>query len=518
MDRRLIQTAVFGSPDSDEPALCPETVEELDAFRREYENTTIWCGTKFEGGCGRRLTTRRCTDKICHFAHYGADGAGQPCSRTAKGRDSADHFFAKAHLLAWLRTHNLSATFSYPEPPGSAVRAELADGRTFLLHLDRNRPVPWDDDAWEIVLGPGVPVVGTILEQRGYVHRIRFEDRPGGGRAMRFGTELHRQGTTWENLDDVTLTARGLATADRPDGVRVPVAEAFRGNGADGRAIVAITRSDPDPYTASTARQDDAVKLAVMHLDRALREQHRIHAAVKTIERLLEADQKPEDVARLRLALSRGLDWTGERARHRRAILDRLKEQPTAGLLEQVSRLMKDPDVTPEEHERVHAARAQLAQDAADRRQRGIERRRLQAEESRLELERRRRAERDLAEAAERQEQAEKLAYLAPFVSGALKKAAREGRTTTWEEIAQKTGQRQLVRLTYQDRLSILETIEKNTLPGSPLWSAVLAAAGTGEALRLHREVSHLLQRDVLGDDSDLVIQLTADCAQLRRQ
>jgi hypothetical protein len=59
MDRRLIRTAVFGSSDSDEPALCPETAEELDAFRREYENVTIWCGTMFEGGCGRRLMTRR---------------------------------------------------------------------------------------------------------------------------------------------------------------------------------------------------------------------------------------------------------------------------------------------------------------------------------------------------------------------------------------------------------------------------------------------------------------------------
>lgn len=104
----------------------------------------------------------------------------------------------------------------------------------------------------------------------------------------------------------------------------------------------------------------------------------------------------------------------------------------------------------------------------------------------------------DQAAAAEHQAHAEKLAYLALFVSGALKKAAREGWTTTWEENAQKTGQRQLTRLTYQDKLSVLATIEKNTLPSSPLWSAVLAAAGTGEALRLHREVSHLLQRDVL--------------------
>ncbi|MEU3774277.1 hypothetical protein AB0F11_13935 [Streptomyces sp. NPDC032472] len=193
---------------------------------------------------------------------------------------------------------------------------------------------------------------------------------------------------------------------------------------------------------------------------------------------------------------------------------------------------MEDPDATSEEREAVRAARERQAahkralaeERLAKARQLADEQRRREAERHQREAERRSQAERVLterrrqADAAEHQAHAEKLAYLALFVSGALKKAAREGRTTTWEEIGQKTGQRQLARLTYQDKLSLLETIEKNTLPGSPLWSAVLAAAGTGEALRLHREVSHLLQRDVPDEDSDLVIQLTADCAQLRRQ
>ncbi|MGJ0152195.1 hypothetical protein ACR3S4_02355 [Streptomyces sp. CH8.1] len=150
--------------------------------------------------------------------------------------------------------------------------------------------------------------------------------------------------------------------------------------------------------------------------------------------------------------------------------------------------------------------------------------RRREAERHQQEAERRSQAEQALAdrrrqaEAAESQAHAEKLAYLALFVSGALKKAAREGRTTTWEEIAEKTGQRQLARLTHQDKLSLLETIEKNTLPGSPLRSAVLAAAGIGEALHLHREVSQLLQRDVPDEDSDLVLHLRADCVRLQRQ
>ncbi|MFK0017050.1 hypothetical protein [Streptomyces sp. NPDC091027] len=530
MDRRLIQTAVFGSSDSDEPALCPETVEELDAFRREHENATIWCGTKFEGGCGRRLTTRRCTDKICHFAHYGADGGGQPCTRTTKGKDSADHLFAKAHLASWLRAHDLTAEFTYPEPLGSAVRAQLDDGRTFLLHLDRNRSVAWDDDAWELVLGPGVPVVASILERRGYVHRIRFEDRPGGGRVMRFGTELPGRGTTWESLDEVTLTSQGLTTSDRPDGVRIPLAEASR-TSAKERSIVTVTPSRS--RAAVTARQDDPVKRAVMHLDRALREQSdQIHSAVNTIRRLLEADQTPENIARLRLALGRGQVWTEQRAGHRRAVLDQLKARPTPALLLKAEQLVQDPDSPPEEREAVRAARERqaaqqrvLAEERAARaRELADGQRRRETERHLREAERRSQAEQDLAdrrrqaEAAERQAHAEKLAYLAPFVYGALKKAAREGRTTTWEEIAEKTGQRQLARLTHQDKLSLLETIEKHTLPGSPLWSAVLAAAGTGDALRLHREVSHLLQRVVPAEDSNLVSQLTTDCARLRRQ
>ncbi|MEV6146261.1 competence protein CoiA family protein [Streptomyces sp. NPDC051992] len=203
-------------------------MEELEAFRRTHENDTIWCGTKFEGGCGRRLTTRLCTDKICHFAHYASSGSGERCGRKAKGKDSADHLFAKAHLAAWLHTQGLTAEFSYPEPLGSAVLVHLENGRILLVHLDRNRPVSRDNSSWEVILGPGVRIAPDILEQRGYVQRIRFEDRPGGGRVMRLGTEHPRVGTTWDGLEDVELTSRGLNTSTRPDAVRAPMATGLR--------------------------------------------------------------------------------------------------------------------------------------------------------------------------------------------------------------------------------------------------------------------------------------------------
>jgi hypothetical protein len=52
----------------------------------------------------------------------------------------------------------------------------------------------------------------------------------------------------------------------------------------------------------------------------------------------------------------------------------------------------------------------------------------------------------------------------------------------------------------------------------TPLWSAVLAATGTHEALQLHRDLAERLQRQVPNDDAELLAQVTAECALLRRQ
>ncbi|MCX4581328.1 small VCP/p97-interacting protein [Streptomyces sp. NBC_01571] len=554
----MIRTAVFGSPGSDDPALCPETPDELDAFRLEHADVTIWCGTMFEGGCGRRLTTRRCTDKICHFAHYGTSDESVRCARTGRGKDSADHLYAKAHLAAWLHAQGLTAQFTYPEPLGSAVLVQFEDGRTLLVHLDRNQPADWNGDFWEIILGPGVRVPAHILNERGYVQRLRFEDRPGGGRVMRFGTEHPSQGTTWDSLDNVTLTPKGLNTTTRPDAVRAPLTDDPRPRQPAAPTRRAIIDIAPRPNGASTARQDDAVKLAVMHLDRALREQPELlYTRVGAIKRLLEKDHLPENVARLRLALKRGQEGLDQRTRERESLLQELQQTPTYALLTQVSNLMNDGNVSAVEREvhrlareKVNAEQAarrrqQQEQNAAQRRQREAEQRAWREQRARAheqeeaeqralweqhevareheEAERRERAERAEARlrAAAQQaenERAEKIAYLAPFVLGALKKAAREARVTTWLEIRERTGQRDLVRLSYEDRLSVLQAVEKKTKPDAPLWSTILAATGTPEALHLYRDLAAHLRRPVPDDDTELLAHATADCARLRWQ
>ncbi|MER8225385.1 hypothetical protein ABTZ58_33500 [Streptomyces sp. NPDC094143] len=534
MDRRLIRTAVFGSPDSDEPALCPETPEELDAFRRDYQDVTIWCGTMFEGGCGRQLMTRRCTDKICHFAHYGSGGDGHQCGRKERGKDSADHLFAKAHLASWLRELGIAAEFTYPEPRGSAVTIRLEDGRSLLVHLDRNRPVAWDNDAWETILGPGVRMTPGVLAQRGYVHRIRFDDRPGGGRTMQFGTELPGEGTTWGNLDDVVLTPENLLHTTKPVAIRAPAPAAQQETAPVERAIVTVTPSAA--RTAPVARQADPIRRALLRLDIALRDHPRgVLPAVEAVRRLLEVDQAPHEVARLRIALGRGERWLEERARLRRAVVERLQERPTPELYRQAAELVKDPDASAQEREIVAAveARARRVQEqerAARERERAARReaeereraeRRATAEREWAERVARREAEeRERAEAQERsafQVRVEKAQKLAPAVRGALKKAAREQRTTTWSEIQQKTGLRQLGGLDYEDKVELLALVESDTAPDTPLWSTLLAADGDSAAVRLHRDVSHRLSRPLPANDADLINQLAAERAQLHR-
>ncbi|MEV6408650.1 hypothetical protein AB0M58_37890 [Streptomyces bobili] len=528
MDRRLIRTAVFNSPDSDDPALCPETPEELDAFWREHEDVTIWCGTMFEGGCGRQLMTRRCTDKICHFAHYRSGDSDHRCGRKERGKDSADHLFAKAHLASWLREGGIAAEFTYPEPRGSAVMIRLEDGRELLVHLDRTRPVGWDNDAWETILGPGVPMTPGVLAQRGYVHRIRFDDRPGGGRTMQFGTELPGEGTTWGSLDDIVPTPENLLNTTKPVAIRAPAPAAQRVTAPVDRAIVTVT-----PSAALITRQADPIRRALLRLDIALRDHpRRVLPAVEAIRQLLDADQEPHEEARLRIALSRGERWLAERARLRRTVVERLQEQPTPELYRQAAELMTDPDALAQEREIVAAIQARARRVHKQEQERAArEQERAARHEAEERAERRAAAEREWAERAERlkvekqkaeersalQTRVEKVQSLAPAIRGALKKAAREQRTTSWSEIQQKTGLHQLGRLNHEDKVELLALVESGTAPDTPLWSTLLAADGDSAGVRLYRDVSQRLSRPLPANDADLVNQLAAERTQLHR-
>ncbi|MEU7377096.1 hypothetical protein [Streptomyces albidoflavus] len=536
MDRRLIRTAVFGSPDSDEPALCPETAVDLDAFRREHDGITIWCGTMFEGGCGRQLTTRRCTDnRICHFAHYASSTGEHRCGRKANDKDSANHLFAKAHLASWLRAQDLTAEFTYPQPLGSAVEARLTDGRVLRVHLDRALPVTSTDDAWELLLGPGVRTTPDALAQRGYFHRVRFDDRAGTGRTMQFGTELPGEGTTWENPSQVTVGADTLVTTAKPALLTAAPVAAREADSPAGRTIVTVDRSERP--TVPAARQADPVQQAVQHFKAALpRHPGQVQAAVATMRRLLEENTLgPADAQKLRVALGKGDRWLKERAQHRAAVIRELQARPTPELYHQAIELMKATDASPEERALVRAQeqavqRRQndaLAASAARERQRAERReaelreaqRRTRAREERRQEAEARENERELARQRQiEQDRNDRAQWHAPAVRGALKKAAREGRATTWPEIADKTGQHRLSRFDHEDKLELLILVEDATPADRPLWSTLLATADDDAALHLYRDVARRLGRPLPDDTNGLLAHLAAEHERLHRQ
>jgi hypothetical protein len=94
------------------------------------------------------------------------------------------------------------------------------------------------------------------------------------------------------------------------------------------------------------------------------------------------------------------------------------------------------------------------------------------AAEEREWAERRKAQQREQAEARGRhvhQARVEKVEKFVLAVRGALKKGARERRTTTWSEIQRKTGLRQLDRLDHQDKVELLVLVESGTAVDDPL-------------------------------------------------
>ncbi|MET9396088.1 competence protein CoiA family protein [Kitasatospora sp. NPDC002965] len=551
MDRRLIQTAVVGSADSDEPVICPEDPQELDAFRKENTGATWWCGVNLPGGCGRQLMTRRCADKICHFAHYpsAGDEHGLQCGRQARGKDSADHLFMKAELAAWLKSQNIAVTFDFPEPRGSAIVSDLADGRRLLVHLDRTQPVNWDDaQVTEFLLGTGVLIPPDRLAARGYVHRIRYESERDGRRPLIIGTQMPGQ-TDWSDLRTLVLTSQGFAQADRAEtslteqtATHVPGPSEHTGKG---RSVVAVTRSDT--AAASTSRTHEAAQAAIRELKWAGPAQ--LRETMATVEALIAQDQSVEDRRHLSEALANGQRRLTEQTNLCIEVMIRLRGHVpgtlSGQLLEEAQRLTSDPGASDEDRalvaelseryraeaeqrlvaERQQRILADREQQAALQQQRAALRERQKQARAALEdVQRRRkgaqRREKSVAPPVPRQREEQwsvaEYAELAKPLLGALKKAAREGETRTWDSIADRTGTKRLRQLGHPAKVEVLILAESGTAADRPLWSVLLAAGGSQEDLALHRAVCERLGRPLPAGDEALRTRLDEDRAVLR--
>jgi hypothetical protein len=222
IDVRLVQTAVMGGRDSDQPVILPEEPHNLDEFRRQFGKDDFWCGTLL-GGCGERLMTKRYETKVCHFSHFpDRDGSRASCHRTANGVDSADHLFIKAHVTQWLAGQ------------GHAAQAELCspgDAVDFVLRATNQRLRfelrPTDYRSWrgtadslaakeghvEWVFGLDSAITRDMTARYGYALRVRCET-DGNSRRILIGTVTENHPVAWSTLEQCRMTGDGLITPD----------------------------------------------------------------------------------------------------------------------------------------------------------------------------------------------------------------------------------------------------------------------------------------------------------------
>ncbi|WKD31347.1 hypothetical protein [Streptomyces xanthophaeus] len=248
IDTRLIQTAVIGGRESDQPVILPEQPHNLDEFRRQFGTDRFWCGTLL-GGCGQKLMTKRYETKVCHFSHFPGREGSRACDRTATGVDSADHLFIKMHVKEWLADQGHAAQAelrSLGGGPGDAVDFWL---RATEQHL-RFELRPEDYRSWrraadslgakeghvEWVFGPDGPITRDMVARQGYALRVRCET-VGTDRRVLIGTVADHHLVAWAPLESCRMTKDGMVT---------PELEALRSAGA---VRAGGMRNDPLPGT-----------------------------------------------------------------------------------------------------------------------------------------------------------------------------------------------------------------------------------------------------------------------------
>jgi hypothetical protein len=223
IDTRLIQTAVIGGRDSDQPVILPEQPHNLDEFLREFGRDDFWCGTLL-GGCGEPLRPKRYVTKVCHFAHEADPGRGE-CHRVSHSAADADHLFVKAHVARWLAGQGYAAQGelrSFGHCHGDSVVFRLRRTKTHLrfeLHPEDYRSWRKAADSLgaktsriEWVFGRDDALARDMVARRGYALLVRCETE-GNDRRVFIGTLTDERKTPWAPLEHCRMTESGLVTA-----------------------------------------------------------------------------------------------------------------------------------------------------------------------------------------------------------------------------------------------------------------------------------------------------------------
>ncbi|RSN91673.1 hypothetical protein DMH26_26560 [Streptomyces sp. WAC 05379] len=224
IDTRLVQTAVIGTRNSDQPVILPEQPYNLDRFRRHFHGKRFWCGTLL-GGCGEELMTKRYETKVCHFAHFpDRTGNAPECHRVANGTDSADHLFIKRDLTAWLNSQGVRAQAelrNLGQGPGDAVDFWLPATqqrlRFQLCHQDyrtwyrAEQELGTSSEQMDWVFGTDGPISANVVQRQGYALRVKCET-DGSDRRVLIGVEHAGGPVTWSALEECRFTPDGLVT------------------------------------------------------------------------------------------------------------------------------------------------------------------------------------------------------------------------------------------------------------------------------------------------------------------
>ncbi|MEU3398152.1 competence protein CoiA family protein [Streptomyces filamentosus] len=267
-DTRKVQTAVLGRADSDDPVFLPYDHDEFDLFMRGRSRDDFYCGTLL-GGCGKKLSAKRYTEKKCHFAHR----PPVHCRRTANGESSADHLYIGQALTRWLAGQNRrNAKASYrtvEDRPGGTVDFRLSGGRQLIrVQMARLGLHPWRQEAESLargadhvewLFGPDNMLAYDRVESHGYA--IRVECRTVGvTREVRIGTQLPGNTVEWTTLEECVLTRQGIVT---PSLVPTPQGIVPRGSTGATASAASVTppiafrlADDTVAFTGAMARTD----------------------------------------------------------------------------------------------------------------------------------------------------------------------------------------------------------------------------------------------------------------------
>ncbi|MET4671500.1 MULTISPECIES: competence protein CoiA family protein [unclassified Streptomyces] len=220
-DTRKVQTAVTGRAESDRPVFLPYDHGDFDQFMQGRRRDDFYCGLLL-GGCGKKLSPKRYTDKKCHFAHR----PPVHCRRTETGEDSADHLYIGRAVADWLRRQGQRAVQPVYKPKGHQVRDVVdvsyeAGRRLIRVQLARRSKREWEEADAELrvqhsgldwFFGPDSLLANWQVERQGYALRVQCRSL-GAVRTTEIGTQFPDRPVEWTSLSECTLTPDGIVTS-----------------------------------------------------------------------------------------------------------------------------------------------------------------------------------------------------------------------------------------------------------------------------------------------------------------